>query len=293
MTSIEKAYAKINLYLNVLNHREDGYHDIASLMQTVGLCDIVKVTHIPNGKKITVKTNIPELPTDENNIAYRSAEEYLKYFKISSGVDIEIEKAIPIGAGLAGGSADGGATLRALNNIFKLANEDELVYIASKVGSDVPFCTVGGLCACGGRGDHMKRLPNIEKKHLVVAIGEHRVSTPKAYGELDKKYGNYKDHPLSEDSRAIYEAVFESHSIDPSKITPFNLFEEVIAIPEIAAIKAMMSDCGATDSLMSGSGPAVFGIFNDKLSAEKCKDVLLEYGYWAYECAMVYPEDNL
>lgn len=268
MTVTEQAYAKINLFLDVLGRRDDGFHEIYSIMHSVSLSDNLIVTaELSTETNITIETETDELRKDKSNLVYQAVEKYLSYYNIHAKVAVRLEKHIPIGAGLGGGSSDAAATLRALNKIFNLATESELVKISSEIGSDVPFCIAGGLAECTGRGEIIKPLLDIDKMNFVIAIGSQRVSTPKAFAVLDEKYHNFD---LSLYSPAEYSG------------KPYNIFESVIINYEIIEIKEIMKKNGAEYTLMSGSGPSVFGVYADMDSAERAKQKLIENGFSAF-----------
>ena len=267
MTVLEKANAKINLFLDVTSRREDGFHDIKSVMQSVSLCDYIRLSAEASEKTmISITTNHSDLPLDEDNLVYKSAAKYLKHFGIRAKIDVDLEKHIPVGAGLGGGSSDAAATLRALNKIFGYATETELLSMAAELGSDVPFCLVGGTAICTGRGEKMERIQG-NNYHLVISIGNTRISTPKAYAMLDDKYNN-----------------FYSSSYTPKiDVTSFyNIFESVTDIDEIGRIKEIMIKNGAEQVLMSGSGPSVFGIFENENVATEARNRLVDVGFVAF-----------
>ena len=267
MTVLEKANAKINLFLDVTSRREDGFHDIKSVMQSVSLCDYIKLNAEPSEvTEISITTNLSDLPLDDNNLVYKSAAKYLKHFGITAKIDIDLEKHIPVGAGLGGGSSDAAATLRALNKIFGLATQTELLSMAAELGSDVPFCLVGGTAICTGRGEKMEKIQG-NNYNLVISIGNERVSTPKAYSMLDIKYSNF--------SSASY-----TPKVDVTSF--YNIFESVTDIDEIVCIKEIMRKNGAERTLMSGSGPSVYGIFESERDAISAQDALTERGYKAF-----------
>jgi 4-diphosphocytidyl-2-C-methyl-D-erythritol kinase len=167
----KQAYAKINTYLDVISKRDDGFHDILSVMRRVSLADNVRMEIFDSSETgINLSVKGDDLPCDERNLVYRAAVKFLEKFKICSKINIEIEKKIPIGAGLAGGSADAAATLRALNRIFNLASEEQLLEIAAEIGSDVPFCLLGGTALCEGRGEIITPIKSPKNVHFVVAI---------------------------------------------------------------------------------------------------------------------------
>lgn len=273
MTVQEKAYAKINIYLDVTGRRDDGFHDIISVMQSVSLCDDITLTATPTDKTvINITSNDSSLENGENNLIYKSAAKYLDEFSINAIVDVELIKRIPIGAGLGGGSSDAAATLRGMNEIYGLASRDQLLEMAAELGSDVPFCLLGGGALCKGRGEDVSpfsfRLPG----NLVVAIGESRVSTPRAYSLLDEKYGDFKKH------------IMDKQLSEKRCVPIYNIFESVIISDEIDEIKRILTECGAKFTLMSGSGPSVFGGFGNCLAATRAKKQLEEQGYLAFIC---------
>lgn len=274
----EEANAKINLFLDVNSKREDGFHNIKSVMHSVTLSDLLTVlASEADVTEISVHTDSKELTGDKENLVYRSAEKYLAKFAKNAKVDITLEKRIPIGAGLAGGSADAAATLRALNGIFNLASEDQLFEIAAEIGSDVPFCLLGGTALCEGRGEIITPIKSPKNVHFVVAIGKERVSTPAAYRALDALYPNGFPDESERCERLI--ASFENE-LDFSSL--YNIFEDVVKLPEIEKIKEILIKSKAEAVLMSGSGPSVFGIFNDEYEAHNAKDALIKAGFNAY-----------
>ena len=276
MTVMEKAYAKINLFLDVTGRREDGYHDVSTLMHSVDLCDEITLTAKPSDKNSIVITSSDEdLETNENNLIYKSALKYLSYFNIFAKVDVELIKRIPIGAGLGGGSADAAATLRALNRIYGLATKDQLYEMAAELGSDVPFCLVGGAAVCSGRGEKITPFQCSLTCDIVIAIGEMRVSTPKAYALLDEKYGDFKEHTRQK----------ITYDIQSTRL--YNIFESVIKLDEIDEIKRIMTENSASQTLMSGSGPSVFGLFDNAADAEAARYALANKGFSAYRCKII------
>ena len=290
MTVVEKAYAKINLFLDVTGKRDDGFHNILSVMHSVSLCDTITVSsNLSDETSITIITDDTTLPTNEDNIVYRTIMEYLKYFNLKANTFVEIKKKIPIGAGLGGGSSDAAATLRALNKIYMLANDEDLRILSEMIGSDVPFCLHGGIYLCRGRGERLKHLDIRLSDTYVVAIGNSRVSTPEAYFNLDIKFNNFIDS-----YNHIYHEMIESLDNNGRGDIPlYNIFEQVISIDEINKIKEIMAKNEAEYTLMSGSGPAVFGKFSDSNCADRACITLSENGFTAFKCCSVYPEDTL
>ena len=288
----EYAYAKINLYLDVLSKREDGFHDIKTVMHTVSLSDDVTVSVKPS-KSPTVRLSIlghPKLPTDSRNLAVKAAELFLSATLINAEVNIRLVKRIPVAAGLAGGSTDAAAVLRALNRAFKRPlTEKRLLELSAELGSDVPYCLIGGTALCFGRGERMERLPEKLKLHLVVAVADEHVSTPAAYSELDSIFGDFK-LPRDGANEALFNSLMESlkkGQIADDKL--YNIFENAVFKTCFGAenIKTKMTELGATHALMSGSGPSVFGIFTSEREAVKAKDAFIKSGIRAYYAATV------
>ena len=288
----EQAYAKINLYLDVLAKREDGFHDIKTVMHTVSLKDDITVSVKPSDKSRVrlIVTGNTRLPTDSRNLAVKAAELFLSSTLISAEVNIKLVKNIPVSAGLAGGSTDAAAVLRALNKAFrKPLTEKRLLALASQLGSDVPYCLLGGTALCLGRGENIERLPEKLRLHLVIAVADEYVSTPAAYAELDRVYGDFKE-VRSDNSTACFDAI--SASVTDGIMRPvelFNIFEKAI-LPTCSvaeSIKRDMTALGATHALMSGSGPSVYGIFTDKATAEGVVEYFVKQGIRAYYATTV------
>ena len=273
MKSIKlKAYGKINLGLDVLGKRDDGYHDLDMIMQSVDLHDVITITKNDSGE-ITVKSSTSKIPNDKSNLAYRAAKLLMEEFNIEKGVEIEIEKNIPISGGMAGGSADCAAVLKGMNKLFKLKlTEQQLMARGVRLGADVPFCIMGKTARAEGIGEVLTPIPNKLKGYLVIAKPPISVSTGFAYGQIDKV--KIKNRP---DTEGIIEAIKENDLNSLAK-TICNVFEEV-TIPEhkeIEEIKTKLKDCGALNAMMSGSGPTVFGIFDDKNKAVEAIDRIKE-----------------
>lgn len=281
MKSTKKAYAKINLYLDVMAKREDGYHDIKSVMLQVDLYDEVTVER-DGGADIRLVDLGGTLPEGEENIAYRCADAFLRHFDLREGVLIQIQKRIPIAAGLGGGSSDGAAVLTAMAELFAdtiQTDLDTLCAIGSTVGADIPFCIVGGCAKTLGIGDHITPLDYHPSYTIVLARGGEGVSTPQAYRLLDKRYG---------DSLALDFGDFEGFlaSLAHDNRLPqhlHNIFESVILPlhPKAAHIHHLLQEMGGVP-LMSGSGPTVFGLFDDPKKARVAYEKLLDEGTEAY-----------
>ena len=285
----ERANAKINTYLNITSRREDGYHTVVSVMQTVSLCDLVTVDFQPAPQSriaLSVSGNA-NLPTDCRNLAWRAAECFLQHTHRTGAVQIMIQKHIPVSAGLAGGSADAAAVLRALNCLCgEPLTTEELCKIGLSLGADVPFCIRGGAMLATGIGEVLERVSNMPNCTLVIAVGEQGISTPKAYAALDEKYGFF-EHTLQQNTDANeLVSLWKSNELFDSSAYFYNNFEDVIPKEnyDVQIIKHLMSEGGAVRAMMSGSGPAVFGIFETQSEAEKTCSKLQEKGYKSFVC---------
>ena len=258
------AYAKINLGLDVIGRLPNGYHEVKMIMQSVGICDELTFEKQPSG--ITVTTDSGELPTDENNLIYRAAKLLLDTCAVKEGVRIHLTKRIPIAAGMAGGSTDAAATLKAVNQLFRFGKtKEELMELGVKIGADVPYCILGGTALAEGIGERLTPLPPMPDCHLLVAKPDINVSTKYVYTTLDAAPILF--HP---DIDGMTAAILAG---DLTGITAKlgNVLETVTvpAHPIISKIKEKFLELGSDGVLMSGSGPTVFGIFSDKTAAEK------------------------
>ena len=258
------AYAKINLGLDVIGRLPNGYHEVKMIMQSVGICDELTFEKQPSG--ITVTTDSGELPTDENNLIYRAAKLLLDTCAVKEGVRIHLTKRIPIAAGMAGGSTDAAATLKAVNQLFRFGKtKEELMELGVKIGADVPYCILGGTALAEGIGERLTPLPPMPDCHLLVAKPDINVSTKYVYTTLDAAPILF--HP---DIDGMTAAIFAG---DLTGITARlgNVLETVTvpAHPIISKIKEKFLELGSDGVLMSGSGPTVFGIFSDKTATEK------------------------
>lgn len=263
------AYAKINLSLDVLYKRNDGYHELEMIMQQINLKDIITLRKIPKGIKITC--NNPKVPLDSSNLVYKAYVAICNRCNIHKGVWIDIDKNIPIAGGLAGGSADAAAVLKGLNQLWELKLEDkELMSIGEKIGSDVPFCIIGGTALAKGRGEKLKELKNFKDKWLLIANPDLEVSTAYVYGNLN--LSNINTRP---NTKEIIKCINNDDIAGVSK-RMVNVLESVTIkeYPVINEIKESMLKFGALGSMMSGSGPTVFGIFKGKTDAVKCYNIL-------------------
>lgn len=267
------APAKINLFLDITGRRSDGYHLINTVMQTVSLFDDVTVTIDKSREDISVSCTDDEIPCDSTNTAYAAVEEFFEYTEIPRvGVSVKIKKRIPSGAGMAGGSTDAAAVIFALNEMLETdLSMEELAEIGENVGADVPFCIYGGTMSAGGIGTILSPLPDMPDCHIVIVKPEFKVSTKDAYEKSDSV--GYENCKSSED---LTNAVCNGN-VEAISDNLYNKFEEVVDIDEISDIKAMMKKYGASGAVMTGSGSAVFGIFEDKSDADDCRQKLEEY----------------
>lgn len=266
-----KAYAKINISLDVIGKREDGYHLLRMIMQNIDLYDIVQVEKIPEG--ISLKCNKSYVPTDERNLAYKAAKLFKATYNIKSGIYINIEKNIPVSAGLAGGSTDAAAVLKLMNNIFNInASEQELMDLGLKLGADVPYCVCGGTALCEGIGEKITKLKPFKNKILVVVKPPFGVSTKEVYKAFDLSKVIF--HPKTEELILNIEKDNLSFVANNMK----NLLENITLgrYKVISNIKSEIISSGALGSMMSGSGPTVFGFFDDILKAQRCYEQMKE-----------------
>jgi 4-diphosphocytidyl-2-C-methyl-D-erythritol kinase len=285
-----RAYAKINLYLDVTARRANGYHDIVSIMQAVDLYDKVSVRVCEHQSGcITLRCDLPGLPCDRGNLAYKAAERYFSGL-VPCRIEIDIEKHIPLQAGLAGGSADCAAVLRALNAHFGKYNEQELLALGASLGADVPFCLVGGTRITRGIGEIMQACAPMPACYLVIARGGEGISTPWAYGALDATYGDFKEQgDMSEARLARVVNAMEQGNLAAMTDAMYNIFESVVLpVHKVAATaKKTMLEGGAIGALMSGSGPSVVGIFTDENAAQRVRDEIAQTGTAAFVCRPV------
>ena len=269
-----KALGKINLGLDVLGRRENGYHDVRMVMQTVYLYDQIRMekTKKPG---IELLTNLFYLPVNENNLAYQAADLLMKEFHVKEGVKITLDKHIPVAAGMAGGSSNAAAVLFGINRMFSFGlSQKELMERGVTLGADVPYCVLGGTAIARGIGEVLTPLPAPADCHVIIAKPPVSVSTAYVYGHIK---------PLEITKRPDIEAMAQSiKDGDLKKMASliYNVMEDVTVgeYPIISEIKQVMLDNGALNSIMSGSGPTVFGLFDDKEKAQQCVKTLEEKG---------------
>ena len=251
------APAKINLFLDIIGRLDNGYHSLFMVMQSVGLSD--KITLEKTDKnEILLSCSDSRLPSDESNIAYKAAKAFFDYTGVEPSVSIDIEKRIPFAAGLAGGSADAAAVIVGLNKIFETnLTEHELCKIGLKVGSDVPFCIVGGTCLSQNTGGVLSALEPLKDCYIVLAKPEAGVSTAEAYAAADNT------HLYRPDSMRMLDACEKGDFEGICKYAG-NVFEQVIEVADRVEFKRIMRNHGCSLCQMSGSGPTVFALFDDE-----------------------------
>ena len=286
----ERAYAKINLFLDVLSTRPDGFHNIISVMHSLDLSDTLEISiKESEGVNVSLSTD-SDLPTDINNLAYKAAIAYLERAGVGADVHIDLIKCIPVSAGLGGGSSDAAAVLRALNRHFRAFDLDVLYELALTIGSDVPYALTGGTAVCEGRGTPERFLTLAENKYFVLSKSNESIRAPEAYAYLDSKYllpDGIISHNTDFSACPGITASYEGKDI---LIPLFNIFEDAVSerISDVSVIKDLLFELGADSCLMSGSGPTVFGVFNTKNAAENAVEELSSRGYYA-SCAVGAP----
>lgn len=244
--------------LDVKGLRPDGYHDIETVMHQIDLYDTVTVARVERG--LTVHTNMPDLPTGEANLAYRAAHLIIEKYEIQAGVAVKIQKHIPVGAGLAGGSANAAATLKGMARLFNLnLSWEDIQPLGASLGSDVPFCLAGGTALATGRGEILKLIQHKANLHFVLINPGFSVSTAEVYALLDQE--TITERP---DSAAVI-AGLKNHNAQTIAKNMSNVLELVTLknYPILNKIKQQLMEAGALNALMSGSGPTIYGLFAD------------------------------
>ena len=268
-----KAYGKINLTLDVTGKREDGYHLLDTVMQSVSLWDEVEILPVRE-PGVRLRSNKKYLPTDLKNTAYRAAELFLQHCGLeSAGVEISLQKKIPSRAGLGGGSADAAAVLRGLDELFETKlGIPALMELGAEVGADVPFCVHGGTCRCTGTGEQVEPVSPMPDCFLVICKPPAGISTPRAYALLDR-------YPMSH-AQATEKMIRALKAGDLRLIgkTLSNRFEETMKLMQSKAVEKAMLSAGALGAMMTGSGSAVYGIFEGEAAAKSCMELLESHG---------------
>lgn len=265
-----RALAKINLGLDVLGRRADGYHELRMIMQTINMYDQLDM-EISEEPGIKITTNLPYVPVNENNLVYKAAKMLMDEFQVKEGLTVDLQKMIPVAAGMAGGSSDAAAAFVGVNKMFHLGlSEQELMERAVQIGADVPYCIMRGTALAEGIGEKLTRLPQLPKCYILVGKPAVNVSTKLAYENLDLQ--NMGAHP---DIDGMISDI-ENGDLYTMVSRMGNVFEPGIIgkYPVIQEIKDLMEAHGALKAMMSGSGPTVFGIFDDKNKMKAAARVL-------------------
>ena len=283
----QRAYAKINLSIDIVSRMDSGYHNMRMVMQSVGLHDEISVCCKP-GEGIRVTTDLKYLPGDERNIASRAASVFFSHTGLTGWqCDIDIKKTIPVCAGLGGGSTDGAAVLRALNTLFETGlDRRALEQLAERIGSDVPFCVAGGTALAEGRGERLTDLPSLPDCRLVVCKPSFAISTPELFSKI-----SVDKIRLRPDTDGLVGALGKRQLSGVAR-RMYNVFEDVLpkGTGAVGEIKEKLSDMGALGAAMTGTGSAVFGIFQDAAAAQNAYDTLrASYS----ECYLTEPSGRL
>lgn len=282
----ERAYGKINLSLDVLGRRENGYHDVSMVMQTVDIYDIISLNKLENEDEIKLTANVDNIPLDETNIVYKAVKLVKEEYGINEGVLAHIEKHLPIAAGMGGGSSDCAAALRGMNRLFELGLSDEkLEELGVRLGADVPFLIKGGIALAEGIGEKLTTLPAFPECVLVIAKPDLGVSTKEVYEAFDGL--KEVNHP---DIGKLVNSLGNTKLKDIVKLLG-NVLEEVTVnkYKIIEKIKTLLLENDAVFSMMTGSGPTVFGIFENSEQAEKaCVNLRKQEGLELVEVTKCY-----
>ncbi len=269
------APAKVNLFLDIRGKRSDGYHIVSMVMQSVSLFDEITVSDTDSGE-IKIVCSDEAVPLDESNTVYKAVELFFKETeKENKGIEIKIKKNIPTEAGLGGGSTDAAAVLFALNTMFDTElSRKELAEIGAEIGADVPFCVYGGTMSASGIGTILSPLPDLTECYFVIVKPEIGICTKEAYEKSDSP-----EFSVIKGMDKITEAICEANIKSVAK-NLYNKFEVVTALPEVEAIKEAMLKCGALGASMTGSGSAVFGIFDNENMRDDCaKELEAQYSF--------------
>lgn len=277
------AYAKLNLSLDIIGQRSDGYHELRTIMQTITLADELILTP---ADQICCTASDPSLPVDSRNLAVAAAQAFFKYTEIAQGVHVDIHKRIPSGAGMGGGSSDAAAVLRGLNFMYRAGlSASELCSIGKTVGADVPYCVKGGAALVEGIGEKLTPLPPFMDSWIVVAKPDQSVSTVQAY----QKYDQLKEAVHPNTSRLIYALILRDLRAFCSEMR--NVMECAVDLPEVEQFEQIMLMHGALGSCMTGSGSAVFGVFASKEKAQACAHTFQRQIDTVFLCQPIQPEN--
>ena len=285
-----RAYAKVNLVLDVLRRRPDGYHDVRVVMQNLDLCDDLTFTideswsapnegstsdkdSAPNNYKITISANRADIPTDEHNLIYKAIAKMFEMFRISSAIHVHLEKHIPVEAGMAGGSTDCAAAIKAVNQMYELnLSLQEMMDIGVTLGADVPYCIMASTALSEGIGEVLTKVTPLSNCYVLVAKPKVRVSTAMVYKNLHLE--TVEKHPNVD---GMIEGLADGN-LDMICSNMENILETVTTVlyPEIEQLKDIMKQNGARNAIMSGSGPTVFGIYEEKDTATKAGELIIK-----------------
>lgn len=269
-----RAMAKINLGLDVLRKREDGYHEVRMIMQTIQMYDLLDIRK-KSEPGIVLSTNLPYVPSDERNLVYKAAKLLMDEFDVKEGLSMKLTKSIPVAAGMAGGSSDAAAAFVGVNRLFRLGlSEEELMKRAVQVGADVPYCVMRGTALAEGIGEKLTSLPGLPRCYVLVGKPGINVSTKLAYENLN--LNSIQKHPdidgmlLDIENQDIYSLTSKMENVfEPGIIRQYPVIEE---------IKDLMEANGALKAMMSGSGPTVFGLFPNEKEIRRAYDALKQSG---------------
>ncbi len=271
----EKAYAKINLYLDVLGKREDGYHNILSVMTEVRSDSFYDTVTVSKSESRSMTSTDPTLTVGEDNLCLKAANAFFNALGTRDGCFIELEKHLPREAGLGGGSSDAAAVLRALNGLYDgVFTTDELCKIGARIGADVPFCVVGGTMLAEGIGEILSPFPSLPECHIVISGGVGKVSTPEAYRVIDNT------PPSARGDIEALRTAMENGDLAMIGKHLYNRFEDTL--PSCREVKKCFIENSALGTLMSGSGSAVFGLFDTENGAKTAQNGILNAGYSAF-----------
>ena len=265
-----RAFAKINLGLDILRKREDDYHEVRMIMQTIQMYDVLEMKKVKK-PGISLSVNYPYIPSDERNLVYKAAKLLMDEFQVKEGVDIRLEKFIPVAAGMAGGSSDAAAAMVGINHLFKLGlSEKDLMDRAVNIGADVPYCIMRGTALAEGIGEKLTRIAQVPDCYVLIGKPGIGVSTKTAYESL--QLDKIQSHP---DIDGMIRDIENGNLLEMTDKMG-NVFESGIIgkYPVIGEIKDLMEANGALKAMMSGSGPTVFGIFDDREKMEAAAAVL-------------------
>lgn len=279
-----KARAKINLGLDVLGKREDGYHEVRMVMQTIGIYDRLILTKIPE-EEIRITSNLAFLPVNENNLIYKAIKLLKDEYHFPGGVSVDLNKFIPVAAGMAGGSTDAASTMFGVNRLFGLnLSMGKMMELGLRLGADVPYCVMRGTALAEGIGEKLTRITPVPHMWILIAKPQINVSTRLVYEQLDM--GGIQKHP---DIDGIIRAI-EAQDVVRIAQSMGNVLENVTVplYPVIETIKQDMLSHGAINAMMSGSGPTVFGIFPDEQTTLACQAFLKKKG----DARQVYITEN-